>query len=91
MAALKLTWDQFNSWVWDSIRDLQHKVATMANLLDTLKSDFEAYKAAVDAELDDLKTRLTGALDPAQAQLIDDEINAAKAALLNSTSTTPAP
>jgi hypothetical protein len=56
-------------------------VFAMANVLDNLKADFEAYKALVDAQITALGTRLKDALDPAQAQLVDDEINAAKAAL----------
>lgn len=53
----------------------------MSDVLDTLKDDFEAYKAAVDAKFTELGDKLKSQLDPAKAQLIDDEVNAAKAAL----------
>jgi hypothetical protein len=64
---------------------LEGKVTKMSDVLDTLKADFEAYKALVDSTLSGLQTKvaglLAGQLDPAKAQAIDDEINAAKASL----------
>ncbi len=60
---------------------IEKEVRNMADVLDQLKSDFEAYKASVDAALTALGDKLKVQLDPAKAQAIDDEINAAKAAL----------
>jgi uncharacterized coiled-coil protein SlyX len=67
------------------LETLEEKVSKMADVLDTLKADFESYKALVDSTLADLQAKIAalvaGQLDPAKAQAIDDEINAAKAAL----------
>lgn len=64
---------------------LEERIDKMSDVLDTLKADFEAYKGAVDQRLADLAATiaglLAGQLDPAKAQLIDDEINAARAEL----------
>lgn len=87
-----MSWfDWATGWIrWDSatLRDhekrlsiLERKALVMGDVLDTLKDDFEAYKAAVDAKLTELGDKLKLQLDPAKAQLVDDEINAAKAAL----------
>jgi len=68
-----------------ALTSLQGKVNKMSDVLDTVKADFESYKGLVDSTLQGLKDKvaslLAGQLDPAKAQAIDDEINAAKAAL----------
>ena len=91
-----MTWyDWAAGWIrWDSaqlsrIEDQQNlitgKVNAMADVLDKLKADFEAYQEKVTTTLTDLKAKVaaltTGALDPAKAQTIDDEITAATNAL----------
>ncbi len=87
----------YNLWSWITwertqiaglavrVSELEERVKKMADVLDTVKADFEDYKAAVDQRLTDLAATiaglLAGQLDPAKAQAIDDEIKAAKAAL----------
>lgn len=63
------------------ISKIEKELKNMADILDTLKADFEDYKAKVDARLTELGDKLKNQLDPAKAQVIDDEINAAKAEL----------
>lgn len=86
------SWREWADWVggwlrWDNTRldALERKVADMADVLDTLKTDFEAYKGLVDTTLAGLQAKVTaltaGQLDPTKAQAIDDEINAARKAL----------
>ncbi len=68
-------------WLRNRVCTDEKRMQEMADVLDQLKSDFEAYKASVDAALTALGDKLKVQLDPAKAQAIDDEINAAKAAL----------
>lgn len=67
------------------ISALEGKVKAMADVLDQVKADFESYKSTVDSKFAELQQKiadlLAGQLDPAKAQAIDDEINAARAAL----------
>jgi hypothetical protein len=67
----------------------------MSDVLDTLKADFEAYKSSVDSALAALNQKIAtitaGQLDPAKVQEIDNEINAARAALNPAPAPTPAP
>jgi hypothetical protein len=64
---------------------LSTKVKTMSDVLDTLKSDFEAYQTLVTTTLKGLNDKVAalsaGALDPAKADAIDAEIKAAITAL----------
>jgi len=90
-----MTWQQVIGWIkwligwvkFDNSRldTLEKKVKEMSDILDTLKADFEAYKGTVDETLAKLQATITqltqGQLDPAKAQAIDDEINAARNAL----------
>lgn len=68
---------------------LLEKVEQMSDVLDTLKSDFEAYQTLVGTTLTALNDKLAGLtagqLDPAKAEAVDAEIKAAISAL------TPAP
>lgn len=70
------------------ISTLEVKVKKMSDILDTLKADFEAYKTLVDETLAKLQANIAaltaGQLDPVKAAAIDDEINAARQALLPS-------
>ena len=64
---------------------LEKEIRKMSDVLDTLKSDFEAYQQKVNDTLVALNQKISdltaGQLDPAKAQAIDDEVKAAIAAL----------
>jgi hypothetical protein len=67
------------------ISTLERKVNLMADVLDTLKADFESYQALVTTTLGNLQAKIAslsaGALDPAKAEAIDAEVKAAIAQL----------